>query len=89
MPARLLDAAVKAALPGIAGRAAATAAVSASVSILTEGVLTTMFLAKLKTIGAILLAAGTCAAGLGVLAQPPSGNKEDKQIEALEGQIQR
>jgi hypothetical protein len=47
----------------------------------------TMFLSKLKTIGVILLAAGTCAAGLGVLAQPPSGNKEDKQIEQLKLQI--
>jgi len=87
VPAGLLAATVNAALRPIAGRAAVTGAVSASVSTLMEGILMTMFLTKLKMIGVIFLAAGTCAAGLGVLAQPVSGNKEDKQIEQLEQQI--
>jgi RNA polymerase sigma factor (sigma-70 family) len=88
VPAGLLDVTLKSALQGNAGRATVTGTVSASVSTLIQEVLMTMFFSKLKTIAAILLAVGTCAAGLGVLAQTPSGNKEDKQIERLEKQIQ-
>jgi RNA polymerase sigma factor (sigma-70 family) len=88
VPAGLLDATVKAILSSIAGRANVTGPVSTSVSTLTEGVLLTMFLSKLKTTAAILLVAGICAAGLGVLAQTPAGDKEDKQIKRLEEQIQ-
>jgi RNA polymerase sigma factor (sigma-70 family) len=81
VPERLLVLTVEAALRGIAGRATVAGAVPASVSILTEGILTTMFLSRLKTIGAILLAVGTCAAGLGVVAQTPSDTKQDKPFD--------
>jgi RNA polymerase sigma factor (sigma-70 family) len=49
------------------GRAAAGAAVSAHVLSLTEGVLRTMLLSKLKVVGAILVAAGVVGAGAGGL----------------------
>ncbi len=96
VPASLSASTVDAAVRCLMGRAAAAGAGSASVSvsILTEGVLTTMFLSKLRTIGAILLAAGTCAAGLGVLAQTPSqtqtqtGTRYDEPIRQLEQQLQ-
>jgi RNA polymerase sigma factor (sigma-70 family) len=58
-----------------AGVGSASALVSASVSILTEGVLRTMFFSRLRIIGAVLLAIGTSAAGLGVLAQTPKSTR--------------
>jgi RNA polymerase sigma factor (sigma-70 family) len=88
VPAALSASAVRAALEGAAARAAGTGAVSASVLTLTQGVLTIMFLARFKTIGAILFAVGTCAAGLGVLAQPPTGSKYDEPIRHLEAQLE-
>ena len=94
VPASLAALTVDAAVRCLMGRAAAAGAGSASVSVLTEGVLTTMFLSKLRTIGAILLAAGTCAAGLGVLAQTQSqtqtqtGTRYDEPIRQLEQQLQ-
>ncbi len=94
VPASLSASTVDAAVRCLMGRAAAAGAGSASVSvsILTEGVLTTMFLSKLRTIGAILLAAGTCAAGLGVLAQTQTqtqtGTRYDEPIRQLEQQLQ-
>jgi RNA polymerase sigma factor (sigma-70 family) len=87
VPEELVNLTVKGAVQFIAAPAAVAQAVSAPVLVLTEGVLTTMFLSKLKTLGTILVAAGTCAAGLAVFAQAPSENREDKQIEALENQI--
>ena len=47
-----------------------------------------MFFSRLKTIGAVLVAVGGCAASLGVLAQAPSGSKYDKPIRQLEEQLQ-
>jgi RNA polymerase sigma factor (sigma-70 family) len=98
VPTSLSAATVDAAVRCLMGRAAAAGAGSASVSvsILTEGVLTAMFLSKLRTIGAILLAAGTCAVGLGVLAQTQSqtqtqtrtGTRYDEPIRQLEQQLQ-
>ena len=88
MPAGLLALTVKSRLPGIAGRVNCYRGGFDIGRDPTEGVLLTMFLSKLKTTAAILLVAGICAAGLGVLAQTQSGNKEDKQIERLEQQIQ-
>jgi RNA polymerase sigma-70 factor (ECF subfamily) len=91
VPASLSAATVDAAVRCIMGRAAATGGGSAAaVSILTEGVLTTMFLSRLRTIGAILLAVGTCAAGLGVLAQTQTstGTRYDEPIRQLEQQLQ-
>jgi RNA polymerase sigma factor (sigma-70 family) len=88
VPERLLALTVESALRSVASRATAAGAVSASVATLTEGVLTTMFLSRLKTLGAILLAAGTCAAGLGVVAQTPSEPKEQKPFDPQRLQIQ-
>jgi RNA polymerase sigma factor (sigma-70 family) len=88
VPPALTGATVRCAQRFVEARAGAAGVISGSIWTLTEGVDTTMFLSKLMTVGAILLIVGTCAAGLGVLAQPPSAKKEDKQIEALELQRQ-
>ncbi|HLH28156.1 MAG TPA: sigma-70 family RNA polymerase sigma factor, partial [Acidimicrobiales bacterium] len=72
VPATLARTTLEAAMRCLAGRGAAgagPASVSATVSILTEGVLTTMFLSRLRTILAVLLALGAGAAGLVALAQ--------------------
>jgi RNA polymerase sigma factor (sigma-70 family) len=81
VPERLLVLTVEAALGGITGWTTGAGAVSASVAVLTEGVLTTMFLSRLKAIGAILLAVGTCAAGVGVVAQTPSDTKQHRPFD--------
>ena len=47
-----------------------------------------MLISRLKTIGAVVLAAGACAASLGVLAQTPAGSQYDKPIRQLEEQLQ-
>ncbi len=98
VPAILARAAVDAAVQCLASRSAAAGAVSASVSILTEGVLKTMFLSRLRTIGAVLLAVGASAAGLGVLAQTqtqtrdqtpsPPHTRYDDAIRQTEEQLQ-
>lgn len=53
-----------------------------------EGVLKAMLFSRLKTIGAVVLAASACAASLGVLAQTPTGSQYDKPIRQLEEQLQ-
>jgi RNA polymerase sigma factor (sigma-70 family) len=68
-PASLARATVDVAVQCLSARSAAAAAAAASVSTLAEGVLRTMYLSRLRTIGAVLLAVGASAAGLGVLAQ--------------------
>jgi RNA polymerase sigma factor (sigma-70 family) len=65
----LVTSTVKAATQLAAG-AAARAVVSANVAALTEGVLKAMFLNKLKTPMAVLLAVGLLGAGVGLLALP-------------------
>jgi RNA polymerase sigma factor (sigma-70 family) len=67
VPAALLGATVRAGLL-VAAPGAAAGAVSPSVMVLTKGVLKTMFLIKLKTTVAILLAACGAGAGLWVAA---------------------
>ncbi|HXG10763.1 MAG TPA: sigma-70 family RNA polymerase sigma factor [Gemmataceae bacterium] len=64
VPAPLMTNTVKAAMRIAAGQATA---VSASVAALTEGVLKTMFLIRLKIVTAICLTAGLLVGGVGVL----------------------
>jgi RNA polymerase sigma-70 factor (ECF subfamily) len=66
VPPHLIVAALRA-VALTAGRGAAGAAVSANVLALTQGVLRTMFLTKLKLVGTLLLAAGFVGAGAGGL----------------------
>jgi RNA polymerase sigma factor (sigma-70 family) len=66
VPPHLIAAALRA-VALTAGRGAAGAAVSANVLALTQGVLRTMFLSKLKLVGTLLLAAGVVGAGAGGL----------------------
>ncbi len=98
VPPGLLRATVKAVVRPAAG------VVPASVSSLIEGVLTTMFLSRIRTIAAVLLAAGTGAAGLGALARsqtytltrtPPPGRAQpqrttrfDDAIRDMEGRLE-
>jgi RNA polymerase sigma factor (sigma-70 family) len=63
VPASLLHSTLSAALSVAAGNATAAACVSLNVATLTEGVLKSMFLAKLKTV--IVLTCGVAALGLG------------------------
>ncbi len=78
VPVRLLVSTVEAALRGVPGRVTIAGGVSASVLILTEGVLITMFLSQLKTVFMILLAVGACIASLGVFAQQTSDTKQEQ-----------
>jgi RNA polymerase sigma factor (sigma-70 family) len=75
VPAALLKATTHAALVYAAGQATAvTGAVSAQVVSLTEGVLRSMFLTKLKVMAAVvLLSAGLAGAGAGLLPRSTSG----------------
>ncbi|HEV3165054.1 MAG TPA: RNA polymerase sigma factor [Isosphaeraceae bacterium] len=72
VPRNLLDATVRAAMRYAAGKAATAGTVSASVASLTEGVLKTMFLTKLKT---AVLVVGVVATGAGVWAKT-DGNED-------------
>jgi RNA polymerase sigma factor (sigma-70 family) len=67
VPAPLFESTIKAALGVAAGRAAAGLA-SATAVALTEGVLRTMFLGKLKLLATVVVAVGAVATGAGVLA---------------------
>jgi hypothetical protein len=75
-PAALLECTVQGALQFAAGQAP-TGVVSASAWALTEGVIRTMMLAKLKIPAVVLLTVGIAATGVGGLAQQeqPSGAK--------------
>jgi RNA polymerase sigma factor (sigma-70 family) len=88
VPRALAGLTSRAALNALAGRTASSGTVSASAFTLAEGVLRTMFLLRLRTMGALLMALGFCAAGLGVLAQQPSESPEDQQIKRLESLLQ-
>jgi RNA polymerase sigma factor (sigma-70 family) len=88
VPKALAEQTLAAALTGSALAAADTLSVSMPVSTLVRGVLTTMFLTRLKTISLFVLVLATSAAGLGVLAQPPGGTAEDEQINRLERLVQ-
>jgi RNA polymerase sigma factor (sigma-70 family) len=68
----LVDRTVHAAIGVAAGKTAAAALVSMSVATLTEGVLSTMLLTKLKT-AAVLVSIAVAVCGTGVLARQASG----------------
>ena len=102
VPAGLARTTVEAAVRCLTGRAAVgvgSASASTTVSILTEGVLRTMFYSRLRTIAAALLAFATSAAGLGVLAQTqiptqtqtqtqtPTGTRYDEAIRDFEERL--
>jgi uncharacterized protein (TIGR03067 family) len=67
LPAALLAETSRAALAVAAGQTAATGAVSVEVAALTEGVLKTMLLSKLKSVAALVLGIGVLVAGAGVI----------------------
>jgi RNA polymerase sigma factor (sigma-70 family) len=69
-PAGLVQMTVRAALPGAAG--ACHAAASARAVAWTEGALRAMFMTKLKTVGAVLLALGLLGVGAGGWAYRPA-----------------
>jgi RNA polymerase sigma factor (sigma-70 family) len=87
VPPLLMSSTVKAATLIAAGQAAAICVISAKVATLTEGVLKTMLLTKLKIATAVLLAvaglliAGLSALTLPALAQKPAEEKKDKEPE--------
>jgi RNA polymerase sigma-70 factor (ECF subfamily) len=70
--AALADSTVKAAIQFAAGKSATAEAVSAKVAALTTGVLRTMFLAKLKTVGMLVLLLGLLA-GVAALVRDRAG----------------
>jgi RNA polymerase sigma factor (sigma-70 family) len=67
VPTSVVSSTIKAASLFAAGQAAATAVVSAKVAALTEGVLKTMLLTKLKIASAVLLAVAVLGGGAGAL----------------------
>ena len=69
---------VKAASLFVAGRAT-TGAISANVIVLTEGVLKTMMLSKLKTATAVLFAACLVVSGVGVAISTPVADAQDQK----------
>jgi RNA polymerase sigma factor (sigma-70 family) len=80
VPPALLTITVEAAAQVAAGTVATAGGVSAAVAALTEGVLTAMFLTRLKVAVALVLAAGVFASGTGLLthralAQKPAAQK--------------
>jgi hypothetical protein len=72
--------AVKVATLAAAGKAA-RGLISAQVAVLTEGVLKTMFLTKLKVATTVLLTVAAIAFGVGVLAQSAPGRKGDRPLQ--------
>jgi RNA polymerase sigma factor (sigma-70 family) len=84
LPPALFLSTKKAALLVASGRGAVATVASAQVAALTEGVLKTMFLAKLKTV-AVVVVCGVAALGLGtggVLYQARAGAPGDPQAQA-------
>ncbi len=86
VPAALVGSTVQAAIQVAVGQAAAWSGISAAVAALTEGVLTTMLLTKLKIVCVVLLAIGVLGGGAGwlvhhALAQKPlrQASQEEKK----------
>jgi len=77
VPAKLASSALKSAMAFVAGRVAPVGVISASVATLTEGVLSTMFLSKLKVGALVALSAGAITIGTGVLVGQESATKKD------------
>jgi RNA polymerase sigma-70 factor (ECF subfamily) len=73
VPTVLSDATLQSALQIAAGKAVAVGAVSAQAAALSEGVLRTMFLTKLKMVAALVLVVSLTGAGVTVLGSYPSG----------------
>jgi RNA polymerase sigma factor (sigma-70 family) len=91
VPAPLLLKTIQAAV-GVAAGQAATGVVSAKVAALMEGVLQSMFLAKLKIVGVLLLAASVVCLGISGLSNPaladkpaPAKTKAEKPAKADKG----
>jgi RNA polymerase sigma factor (sigma-70 family) len=83
VPARLASSALKSAMAFTSGRLAPVGVLSASVATLTEGVLRTMFLSKLKLGALVALSAGAIAIGTGVLVgQEPATRKDGETSQA-------
>jgi RNA polymerase sigma factor (sigma-70 family) len=88
VPSSLVSSTIKAATLFAVGQAAATGAISVKVAALTQGVLRTVLLTKLKATTAALVIAGLLVSGLlvaalsgapqSVLAQQPAGEKKTK-----------
>jgi RNA polymerase sigma factor (sigma-70 family) len=81
IPASLAASTIKVASLFAAGKAVTAGAVSAHVALLTEGVLKSMVLAKLKSVAAVALVMGLLACAGGLLTQYPA--------EAQQGQIDK
>jgi RNA polymerase sigma factor (sigma-70 family) len=77
MSGELLNPLIQAATRFAAGKAAPAEVASAAVLVLTEGVLRTMMLTKLKMAGTALLLFGLAATGAGVWATQESGTREE------------
>jgi RNA polymerase sigma factor (sigma-70 family) len=83
LPPLLIDSTLKAARSFAAGNAVVTGLVSAQAAALTKGVLHTMFVTKLKTLGALILALAVLVGGSGgfayhLLATEADAKKTDK-----------
>jgi RNA polymerase sigma factor (sigma-70 family) len=87
VPNSVVSSTIKAANLFAAGQAAGV--VSAKVAALTEGVLKSMFLTKLKSATVVLLLVAVAGAGLvglpGLAAQPPQGNPKSDPVKAPPG----
>jgi RNA polymerase sigma factor (sigma-70 family) len=85
-PAALAESTVKLATRSFANPAAAVAAglCPASVLTLTQGVLMSMFVSRLKTIVAVILAITACAASLAAFAQPPRRDSREQPFDPNE-----
>jgi RNA polymerase sigma factor (sigma-70 family) len=68
MPVGLAETTIKAAMQDAAGKSVTAGAVSAAVSQLTQGVLTTMTLTKVTVAAAVVLTAGSFSSGIALLA---------------------
>lgn len=75
VPASVVSSTIKAASLFAAGQAAATGAISAQVAVLTEGVLKTMLLSKLKIASMVLLTAAVLSGAAGLAYRTQAGEK--------------
>jgi hypothetical protein len=73
VPGALIHTTVDAAMASAAGSAVAAGVISERVAALTSGVLKTMFLAKLKFVGAVALTASVLSTGAGILTYRMAG----------------
>jgi hypothetical protein len=79
VPTALLDSTIKAARLYAAGRVVAAGVVSAQVAALTGGVLTAMFLSKVKVAMGVLLAGAVLVCGSGLLMSQAGGSDKSDQ----------